>query len=203
LISTVGLGAANLWLLVEDEFFKTISDAAMEVYGDKDISPSSISSARYIFMIVCCITIPFGFIMANIFLDLYFKYDKGFFSMAKLQFQFSQPNINRNNQVSGTWVDLNGQKNYFGRDDAMMNEEAQEAYYMCCLSLNQVEKDLFNAIKDSFPFYQTKKRQKMEEGKNYKSFCSKWAMVWKNGLRMLVLLGHHYVLLNYLLNYRT
>ena len=59
----------------------------------KTISPCEISPARYNFMMCCCIMIPLGYVLSGIFLNLYFKFDDGYFTMANAQFEFSENTV--------------------------------------------------------------------------------------------------------------
>ena len=55
-----------------------------------DISPSAISTARYNFLSFCCVMIPLGWLLGCIFLQLYFKYDEGYFSIANVEFRYHE-----------------------------------------------------------------------------------------------------------------
>ena len=61
------------------------------IFADEIIfSYAKISPARYNFQLICSIVIPLGWILENIFLFLYFKYDQGYFTGANMHFQYKK-----------------------------------------------------------------------------------------------------------------
>ena len=174
-MTTISLGAFNLQLLSENENLVKLSNAT-------DISPSEISTARCNFIIFSCVVIPLGFVMAYVFLHLYFKFDKGFFTVAQLQFEYCQQTSVGQNQVTGSWIDLSGQDNDPNlHTNESINDDTNEADFIRCLKLNEVEQEddfirrlklneeekiLFDEIKNSFPYYKRKNTQQMEEDQN-------------------------------------
>ena len=196
LTSSIVIGAFNLYYINAHLF----SSADLG-----DISPSQISTARHNFLIICCITGPFGFLLCYLFLYLYFKSDKGFFTATTLQFQFSQDRFGGMSTVTGTWIDLNGQHDYFSKHDAL-DETAQEAYYNVCLGLGNIERDVFEEVKDSFPFYQKKKLQDIATHQDSDQCCGNPSCIplvrWKIFIRVLLLTILHFWLVNRLLQYK-
>ena len=132
LTSSIVIGAFNLYYI--NSHLLSLHNNSAD-FGD--ISPSLISTARRYFLIICCITGPFGFLLCYLFLYLYFKSDKGFFTATTLQFQFSQDRFGCMSAVTGTWIDLNGQHDYFSKHDTL-DETAQEAYYNVSLGLGNI-----------------------------------------------------------------
>ena len=70
------------------------------IFDDKiDFSYGETSPARYNFEAICCVVIPLGWLLENIFLYLYFKYDQGYFHGVNLHFhykndvRFDNPNL--------------------------------------------------------------------------------------------------------------
>ena len=77
------LSAVRLYLM-----FGEISE---NIFADEIIfSYAKISPARYNFQLICSIVIPLGWILENIFLFLYFKYDQGYFTGANMHFQYKK-----------------------------------------------------------------------------------------------------------------
>ena len=197
LTSIICLGGTNLYLLHFDENLE-------ELKKIDRISPSLVSQSRRIFIILCCITIPGGFFLGNVFLNLYFKYDRGFFTVSQLHFQYTP---NEDNEVTGSWIDLNGQENHLAKSNELIlthDEKAQEGYYRMCLSLNEIESQLFDEIKESFPYYQSQKLRKMKaQKKSNRTRGSWWKSKWKNRFRLLVLIVSHFMIINYLLSIKS
>ena len=209
LASSIVIGAFNLYY-INSHLFSLHNDDGLGMYSTNstylgDISPSAISTARYNFLIICCIAGPFGFLLGYLFLYLYFKLDKGFFTATTLQFQFAQDRFGGTSKVTGTWIDLNGQNDYFHKQD-ILDETAQEAYYNLSLGLGNIERDVFEDIKDSFPFYQKKKLQDIATCQDSDQCCGKPSFIplvrWKIFIRILLLSILHFWLINHLLKYK-
>ena len=96
---------------------------ANNTYFEQDMSPSLVSTARKNFLIICCTIGPFGFLLSYLFLYLYFNTDKGFFTATTLQFQFAQDRFGGTSKVTGTWIDLNGQNDYFQKQGIQLRRK--------------------------------------------------------------------------------
>ena len=105
----------------------------------------------------------------------------------------------------GTWIDLNGQHDYFHKHYTL-DETAQEAYYNLSLGLGNIERDVFEDVKDSFPFYQKKKLQDIATCQDSDQCCGKTSCIplvrWKIFIRVLLLSILHFWLINRLLKYK-
>ena len=138
------------------------------------IYPSVISNARFNFYLQSCVTIPIGFILANVFLKLYFKFDGGYFTIANIQFHYNKnqklrETFNRycmqkyNNLVCckcckvtlldpenmGDWVDMSSLE----VEENNSLTDAKESDIENQLNLDQREKAVFETIKKSIPYY--------------------------------------------------
>jgi len=139
-----------------------------------DVFPSEISNARYILLIVCCFTVPIGWILSNVFLELYFKFDQGYFSVVNIQFHYKKGAILRGpirqwcrekiNSIAccncckkdllkpalmGDWVDLSGQADT--KNDYSVEGDDSEIENL--LNLDESDKIIFDQIKTSIPYY--------------------------------------------------
>ena len=139
------------------------------------VYPSEISPARYNFLLLSCVTIPIGFILANVFLQLYFKFDGGYFSSVNIQYHYKkgqmlrEPHrrycVNKLNSIAcckcckgnllqpelmGDWVDISSQEE--NKND-LDNDSFQESEIETRLNLNQSERIVFDEVKKSIPYY--------------------------------------------------
>ena len=101
--------------------------------------------------------------MAYAFLYLYFKFDGGFFTVAKLQFEYNQHQPVGENQVTGNWLDLSGQDYCPNLHTDESIDDCDETNFIRCLKMNESENILFDEIKNSFPYYQRKKKQQIKD----------------------------------------
>ena len=141
------------------------------------IFPSEISTARYNFMMFSCFSIPIGWILANVFLYLYFKFDSGYFTAVKLEFRYKNgvtlrdpirlycaEKMNkcaccaccRTNLLSpeamGDWVDTSSLMD----EKCESTDEDEESEIETLLNLDAPDKIIFDDIKDSIPYYHRK-----------------------------------------------
>ena len=65
-----------------------------------DISPTGISHVRYIFWLFGCFAVPLGWVLGNLFLYLYFKFDDGYFSGVKMEFRYNDDICVRNRNLT-------------------------------------------------------------------------------------------------------
>ena len=169
-----------LWLgfsMLLITYNETLSRISVKI----DIYPSEISDARFRFLVLSCITIPIGFILANVFLYLYFKFDGGFFSGVNIQFHYKWDKksklklrepcvancLKMSNSVAccgccevtlldpakmGDWVDITSLE----KDENDFANDAKESEIENRLNLSQSERMLFEGIKKSIPFYRGK-----------------------------------------------
>ena len=69
------------------------------------LAPSQVSSSRRNFAIVSSLIIPLGWALSYLFLWIYFKLDKGFFSGTNMRFKYA--NYKPPQRICGAWKDLN------------------------------------------------------------------------------------------------
>jgi hypothetical protein len=98
-----------------------------------------------------------GWIFSYVFLYLYFKYDKGYFSIANIYFEYNdhhEDDITSNlvtcDQPVGEWIDLSGLDQDVESNDG---NEIDIDNFQNSLNLNEAENIIFEEIKRSFPFY--------------------------------------------------
>ena len=165
-LSAIWLGLSMLFIS-NNETLAKISDK-ISVY------PSEISNGRFNFLLLSCVTIPIGFILANVFLKLYFKFDGGYFTVLNIQFHynkhqklretFSRYCMEKYNNMAcckcckvtlldpenmGDWVDMSSLEEE--ENDSLT--DAMESDIENQLNLNQREKEVFETIKKSIPYY--------------------------------------------------
>ena len=67
--------------------------------------PSEVSISRKNFSIYATVVIPAAWILSYIFLSIYFKLDKGFFSETNMRFKYDK--YKTDGRITGVWEDLN------------------------------------------------------------------------------------------------
>ena len=68
-------------------------------------APSLVSNSRQNLAVVSSLVIPSGWFLSYLFLWIYFKLDKGFFSGTNMRFKYGE--YKTGEQVTGDWEDLN------------------------------------------------------------------------------------------------
>ena len=165
--------ASAIWLGLSILFISN-NETLAKIPETIAIYPSEISNARFNFLLLSCVIIPIGFVLANVFLKLYFKFDGGYFTIANIQFHYNKnqklrETFNRyclqkyNNMACckcckvtlldpenmGDWIDMSSleeEENNSVTDGKEFDIENQ-------LNLNQREKSVFETIKKSIPYY--------------------------------------------------
>ena len=183
--------ASNIYLLSVNENFERLRD-------EIDLSPSEISGSRKNFVAFSCVVIPLGFVLEYVFLYLYFKFDRGFFTVAKLQFVYTKNKSVGRNQVTGYWIDLSCQDRSPHDDpaDGEPLDECNEEAFMNSLELDETEKILFEDIKESIPYYYI---NTMENVPNHEGNVTKFEYKTLPMIGMMCLTM--YVILNNFLDY--